>query len=819
MNDISPSKNNPVDNNLFILKMKKILLIDAHSLIHRSFHALPPLTAPDGLPTGALYGVANTLLKVLKEKKPDYVVAAFDRPEPTFRKEQFEAYKAHRPKAPDELISQIKESRELFKKLGIFISEIPGYEGDDIIGTFSEKFSKESGVFITILTGDLDTLQLVKDGKIEVETFKKGINDIAIYDEAGVQARFGVPPEHIIDYKGLVGDQSDNIPGIPGVGPKTAIQFISEYGTIENIYKEVTEKHPLYKKIGGHKDSAFLSKKLATIEKHIPIHTTLDETLYIPPDENELKTYFRRLGFESLIKRMGWKENESPTTPKNNAGEKEMITNDGILITYEWKDALKGTKNKKVSPEKVFDIKIAAWLLDPDKKDLSESAIAKRFLGSDGNEWGKEKLYAVLREEIKKNKLERVFREIEMPLIPVLADMETTGILGDEKIFLKLQKEIRTETEKIEKEVFEMAGEEFNLSSPHQVSEVLFTKLQIKNGKRKKTKTGMSSTAESVLAELRGQHPIIEKVLTHRENTKILSTYVSPLLERVRISQNHRIHTTYLQTGTATGRLSSEKPNLQNIPQESKWSKELRSAFVAEDGFSLVSFDYSQLELRLLAHISGDEKLKSAFWNKKDIHNITASQIFNIDESGVTPDLRRIAKTLNFGVAYGMGARAFSATSNLSLEDARKFINEYYLDFPKVKEWQEKTKKEAREEGIIKNETGRIRVFPRGMKNEWLISEMERAAINMPVQGLGADIIKLAMIGARNFIDKEQKGVSTRLILTIHDELIFEVRDDILKNIVPELKKIMETCIPLSVPLIVDINVGKNWGNLKKYEE
>ncbi len=797
--------------------IKKILLIDAHSLIHRSFHALPPLTAPNGTPTGALYGVASTLLKVLKEKSPDYVIAAFDRPEPTFRKEQYEAYKAHRPKAPDELISQLKESRELFKKFGIYVSEIPGYEGDDIIGTFSEKFSKESDVFITILTGDLDTLQLVKNGRVEVETFKRGINDVVVYDENAVFERLGVTVEHVPDYKGLVGDPSDNIPGIPNVGPKTAVQLISKYGTVENIYKSIDEKNPLFKKIAEHKKMALLSKDLATIKKDVPMDVLLDKTRYVAPNTNDLEKYFNHLGFDSLIKRLGLNKKNNEKNGEDNK-QKTITIDKNILVVYDWKKEIEQKKNDSVPPNKVFDIKVAAWLLDPDKSRFSIDDISQRFLKTTASGQITHQLYGVLSENIKKYKLEKIFYGVEMPLIPILAKMELCGVLCKEHTLIQLEKKIKKEIEETEEKIFEFAKERFNINSPRQVADILFSKLQIKEGGKHKTKTGMNSTAESVLFGLKDKHPIIKYILAHRENMKILSTYVSPLLEYVRADKHHRIHTTYSQTGTATGRLSSEKPNLQNIPQESKWSKELRGAFVAEDGFSLVSFDYSQLELRLLAHISKDKKMISAFLNKKDIHNTTAAQIFNIEESAVGPDLRRIAKTLNFGVVYGMGPRAFSATSGLSFDDARRFINEYFFDFPKVREWQEKMRAEIRMGGVIRNEMGRMRIFPTGIQNKKIISEMERAAINMPVQSLGADIMKLAMIASQKFIDTNKYGSAARLILTIHDELIFEVHNDILKNIISPIRDIMEHPLSLLVPLVVEVKMGRDWGNMKKYE-
>jgi len=406
--------------------MKKILLIDAHSLIHRSFHALPPLTAPDGTPTGALYGVSSTLLRVLKEKSPDYIVAAFDRPEPTFRKEQYAEYKAHRPKAPDELISQLKESRELFKKFGIYISEIPGYEGDDIIGTLSEKFSKENGALVTILTGDLDTLQLIKDGRVEVETFRKGINDAMIYDENAVRERLGVSVEQVPDYKGLVGDQSDNIPGIPGVGPKTAVQLISKYGTIENIFASINAQDPSFKKIAEHKEIALLSKNLATIKKDVPINISLEEVKYEKFDSEKLEGYFNHLGFESLIKRLGSNKGGAEKKEAKNA---QYTTYNNVLVVHDWKEKIKQGKENLVSPDSVFDIKIAAWLLDPDKDKLSVDDISKRFLKTASSDGDFGALYKTLGESLKNNNLEKVFYKIEMPLIPVLAKMESLGIL------------------------------------------------------------------------------------------------------------------------------------------------------------------------------------------------------------------------------------------------------------------------------------------------------------------------------------------------------------------------------------------------------
>ncbi len=790
-------------------KMKRVLLIDAHSLIHRSFHALPPLVSKNGEPTGALYGTANTLLRVLKEKSPDYAVAAFDRPEPTFRKKEFEEYKANRPKAPDELVSQIKKSRELFTKFGIYTCEAPGYEGDDIIGTFARIFTEQKGFFVTILTGDLDTLQLVRDGFVEVETFKKGVGETLIYNEEGVYAKFGVPPSRIRDYKGLVGDQSDNIPGVPGVGPKTASLIISRYGTLENAFEQTSLlEDQKMKKIGGYKDIALMSKKLATIEDCVPIEIEdLEKTKYTPPDLGELKKYFLDLNFESLAQRIV--EKEKKVVEKDELGG--VYERDGIVVSYDIKEKIKNGEIKKGDLKNgFFDIKIAAWLCNPDEKDFSLDSIYRRF-GKNND------IYLSLKKEISELGLERVFYEIETPIIPILAEMELLGICVNISELSQLEEKIKKDLRNLEKEIFLMSGAPFNINSPQQVSDVLFSKLKIR-GKKKKTKTGMSSTAESVLSELRDEHPIIGKILEYRDGMKMLSTYVVPLGEFAKTSGDGRVHTTYLQTGTSTGRLSSEKPNLQNIPQESLWSTYIRNAFVAEQGFSLLSFDYSQLELRILAHVSKDEKLVSAFLQGKDIHNATASQIFNIEESVVTPKLRRIAKTLNFGVVYGMGPRAFSVSSGVSFEEARRFINEYFFDFSGVRVWQDRVKKEAVDHGVVKNENGRARFFKNSFQNERFVSEIERAAINMPIQSLGADIMKIALARVQKIIEVGGWKDIVRPILTIHDELIFEVRNDILKSVAGKIKKEMENAFPLSVPLLVDAKSGECLGKMEKYE-
>ncbi|MEK7076935.1 MAG: DNA polymerase, partial [Patescibacteria group bacterium] len=527
--------------------MKTLLLIDANSFIHRAYHALPPLTNKDGKPTGALYGLTNTLLKLIKEKKPDYVAACFDRPEPTFREKKFKEYKAQRPPAPDELISQIIEARTLMKTLGIPIFEIPSYEADDLIGTLAEKFKKQTQVLI--LTGDLDTLQLVEKN-VRVEIPRKGISDIVLYDERAVEERFGVPPERVIDYKGLVGDQSDNIPGVPGVGPKTAEELLKEFGTIEHLYAKMNDAHKFAKKILPNKKQALLSKELATIDRHAPIKETLEDIEYQEPEHDVVIAYLENLGFESIIKRIdGGESKDSP--PKADAPRaqhssqigightQQHITESAVFITeddslkdilaskklkvaYDWKNILKRNvslrQTQGITPP-IFDIKIASWLLAPDTRDFEIEAITQKYLGRPAASLSKEilrDLFVILERDIKKEKLEYVFEKIEMPLIPVLAGMEEAGIKMDAKKLKTLQEKAGEELRELEKTIYREAGMEFNINSPKQMGEVLFDKLGLKESGRK-TAGGQRSTREDILEEMKDAHPVIPLILEYRE--------------------------------------------------------------------------------------------------------------------------------------------------------------------------------------------------------------------------------------------------------------------------------------------------------------
>lgn len=814
--------------------MKTLLLIDAHSLIHRAYHALPPLTAPDGKPSGALYGISTILLKELRTLKPDYVAAAFDRPEPTFRKELFSDYKAHRPKAEDELVSQLVEARNTFAAFGIPCFEKPGFEGDDIIGTLAKRFAKEGEVRVIILTGDLDSLQLVENDTITVETPKKGIGETTRYDADAVVARYGLTPAQLPDYKGLVGDPSDNIPGVQGVGPKTASKLLSEHGTLEHLLEHFSPKTVAEKRILEQKETALFSKKLAIIDTAVPLEAELNSLLHSDPIET-LVLYFTQKGFTSLLERLGRPpakpqpsaqatpkktsdhSSDSPVlvlTPRDIISRHEPLPADKTVVSYDWKQLF---KHGVVPPRSFFDVSVAGWLMDPEKKNVGIPELARRFLRevlpeplTESDESAAlESLQRFFAGKLKEYGMQAIAETIEFPLIPVLAEMERAGIGANREKLERLGNEIDTELKTLTDAIYRTADTMFNINSPKQVAQILFEKLELTGGRRR-TPGGQSRTGKDVLEELRGAHPVVEHILAYREHFKIRSSFVTPILEA--IGPDGRVHTEFLQTGTSTGRLASENPNLQNIPQESRWSQPLRDAFQAAPGFTFLSFDYSQLELRLLAHITDDTNLKEAFMKGEDIHTLTASRVLGIPKKDVDAVARRLAKTLNFGIVYGMGARAFAKTSGIPQEEARRFMDEYFKTFPSIREWQERTKADARTFGFVANLNGRRRWFL-NVKAPFLRSEMERAAINMPVQSLGADCIKKAMIGTHRLLSSRYAG-EARLILSIHDEILLEVRESLLPELLHSIQGIMESVLPLSVPLCVEAKQGPTWGTL-----
>lgn len=724
--------------------MKTILLIDANALVHRSFHALPPLNTKDGKPSGALYGLSSILIKIFRDTPPQYAAAFFDRPEPTFRKEIFKDYKAQRPKAPDELISQIIEAHNLFKIFSVKTFEAPGFEADDLIGTAAKKFAKEikndHDLKIVILTGDMDTMQLIEGEKIVVETLKKGISETIIYGEDAVKQRYGILPEQMTDYKGLVGDQSDNIPGVKGVGPKTAAAIIQKYGNLETFFSSNDKK---YEKILPHKDIALFSKKLATINTNSPLEIKeVSEIKFDGLDNEKISGYFEKFGFYSLIKRLGNENKKTESAPqkiKTKSGQQSIFANSGAS---ESKQAL--------LPEKIAN-------------------------------------------------------EMEIPLTPILKEMENWGIKVSLKKLGEIEKTLSDELNQLTKEIHKEAGTVFNINSPKQLLEILKEKFQLK----------ITSTNYDKLVSLKskirtpGVLKFIDLILKYRELFKLKSTYIEPLTELAKANTESRIHPTFVQLKAATGRITCENPNLQNVPEN------IRSVFIAEKGFKLASFDYSQIELRILASVTGDKKMIEAFEKNMDIHQITASNIFNVPPESVDNKMRRLAKTLNFGIAYGMGPRSLAQQSGLSVEEAKKFIREYFADFSSIKKWQEQVILKAQQDGFVENLNGRIRPLPEITSfNQRFRSEAERMAINFPIQSLAADIIKLAMIKTKEKLAEAGFwGTKAKMLLTIHDELVFEIKDDVdLKKIVDLIDATMESSYKIKVPLNVNAKVGENWG-------
>ncbi|MBI2888750.1 MAG: hypothetical protein HYY10_02385 [Candidatus Liptonbacteria bacterium] len=828
-------------------KKDDIFLIDANSLIHRAFHALPPLTSPDGAPVQALYGVASILLKLWKEEKLRYAAALFDRPEPTFRKEWYEAYKAQRAKAPDELVSQLIEAHRLFEVFGIPVFEAPGWEADDLIATLARRFGNASDARVVILTGDLDTLQLVEDDHVVVRALKTGISDTVLYDEAAVKARYGLAPRQLIDYKALVGDASDNVKGVPGVGPKTAAQLLQKFGTLEKFYAAASSDERLAKKVLPHRDAAALAKILVTLRDDAPLIPTPREALAVPPTADGARAYFEKFGFRALIKRMGGEISaalpavETIATNKKDVpavalpahrsfGEAKALpahavvrddaarpfpSGDVVKVGFGIKNILKRAwRAEKDLPPPYWDLGVAAWLLDPDSHAQEPAQIFQRLAhaawgGSDAHH---EALFAHEHRALAEAGLLDVFRELEMPLLRVLGEMEQTGIILSREQLATLLAKTDDHLALLERGIFRLAGEEFNLNSPREVGKILFEKLGI-HGAQMKTPGGKRSTREEALLSLADGHPIVKSILEHREFFKIRSTYLAPLLAR--IEKDGRVRTEFLQTGAATGRLSSQAPNLQNIPQNFIWAKELRAAFVAPADWSFLTLDYTQLELRILAAVSGDPELIGACARGEDLHRLTASRALGIPLENVGDKERRLAKTLNFGLAYGMGARAFAQAAGISGEEAKRFIARYFKTFTHVKEWQESVKAEARATGFVQTFSGRRRYLPAILSPApQFRAEAERAAINHPIQGLGADIMKRAMIGMREEFRARGWDETAHLLLSIHDELLLEVRDDMMEAIAPRARAIMEQAYPLKVPLTVKVAAGKDWGHL-----
>ena len=863
--------------------MKKLVIIDSYALVHRSYHALPPLTSPKGVLVNGVYGFMLFFLKMLNDLKPDYIVATFDMAAPTFRHKEYKKYKAKRVKMPDNFYEQIQIVKNLLQSFNVPILEKEGYEADDIIGTITEKL-KNKDIESFIVTGDLDTLQLITD-KVFVYTLRRGIQDRVTYDKEKVFERFELKPEQLIDWKALRGDPSDNVPGVPSIGEKTASTLIKEFGTLDNLYKKIKDggkikaSQRILEKLRDNEDQAYFSRHLVTIQKDVKIKFDLEKAKLIPPPKDKLISLLNELGFRSLIPKIfDFEENVSLTEKislniintsskmkelKRKIDQEQTI---GLLLDFkgekfgerkingiglsfidntlfyipnhqfvdffekrlDWSQKNLISYDAKVILEEIEefssclfeDIKILVWLLDSERKNYNFSSIAKFFLGQEveGSFVGSLSklipLWKTIKNKIMALGLENVWETEEKPLISVISSMEKYGILIDKDWLEKLSKQAQKEISALEKKIYQLSGKEFNISSPKQLSEILFEDLKISSSDLKKTATKKISTNANELLKIKDSHPIISLIIEYRGIEKLKNSFLDTLPTFIDPKTN-RIHTIWKQTGTTTGRLSSEKPNLQNIPQKGDWGTQIRKAFIAEKSFSLVSLDYSQIELRLAAHLSGDIKMIEAFNQDKDIHKITAAYINNISEEQVTPSMRQKAKILNFGIIYGMGNKVFAQEAGISLDEAKEFREKYFSNFSGLKNYLDFSLENAKKLGYAETIFGRKRFLPLLGGLGRIARGQERIALNMPIQGLAADIIKISMIKIQELIKDKHIESDIKTLIQIHDELILEAKSEIIKEITPLLKNIMENAVKLEVPLRVDIRIGNKWGKME----
>lgn len=818
-------------------KRKRLVLLDTHAIIHRAYHALPDFMSSKGEPTGALYGLTTMILKIANDLKPDWIVAAYDLPKPTYRHEAYKDYKAGRAKADEELVSQLKSSRELLEAISIPIYDKEGFEADDILGTIVEKLGAQSQKLtadIVIASGDMDTMQLVKGDDVKVYTLKRGINDTILYNEDAVIKRFGFLPKLLPDYKGLSGDPSDNIIGIKGIGEKTATTLIQKFGTIEEIYKNLEKseegfieegiKPRIVELLKGGKEEAEFSKILATIRRDAPIDFSLPERTWAETvDVQKAEQVFNRFDFRTMGARLREAignriKNKVPMSAEPNRDPdflKKNIGKSGIKNEDEDKDSEKLGANSQKLTASSSELAVMLWLLNSSITNPTNDDI--RSYTKIENEKEAKKF---LEGEIKRQNLGEVYEKIEKPLIPVIEKMNVRGVKVDTKYLEKLGEEYRAKVVELQKEIWQLAGGEFNINSPKQMGEVLFVKLGLKAKNQKKTGTGALSTKESELVKLIDVHPIISLIIKYRELAKLLSTYIDNLIPMV--SSDGRLHAKFLQMGTTTGRMSSESPNLQNIPNHTELGLKIRNAFIAEKENVLVSFDYSQVELRIAAFLAEDQELIRIFKEGKDVHASVASAVFGVPVEKVDKEMRRKAKVINFGVMYGMGVNALRVQLGTDRAEAQKFYEDYFKTFKGLAEYLDRIKAETAKKGYTETVFGRKRYFE-GINSRlpFIKAAAERMAINAPIQGTEADIIKLAMIEADRLIEKEKMDGAVSLVLQVHDELVYEMKKELVEKIAPKIQKIMESQVNMEVtkgvPIVVDISVGENWGKMSRF--
>ena len=866
--------------------MKKLLILDSNSILNRAFYGVRYLSAKDGTPTNAIYGFLNILLKLIKEQEPDYICAAFDVKAPTFRHKQYEGYKAQRKPMPEGLATQMPLAKDVLRAMGVTILEKEGYEADDIIGTVA-RLCEESEISCFIATGDKDDLQLASDKtKVILTVTKSGYNETIIYDDKAVKEKYHVTPTEFIDVKALMGDPSDNIPGVKGVGEKTAMSLIEKHHSIEYIYENIDDiglKGTMLQKMKDGREMAFMSKELATINRNTPIEFNAEKCVFDGFENNgELYEILKRLELNSIIKKLDLsgvdnvKENEDIFKDFSyQVGDKNMISGDKVTVVLDFdgdniSSAAVGAGNNAVvlneqddikelleddSIAKVmFDVKeaivklncridikniaddtaIAAYLVDPAKNEYTIEKLASEYFGTviekpevkqlsllDDVETDRSEYLAkcavalgVLNErigdKIKENGQEKLYQEVELPLVTVLAHLEINGFLVDDHQLKEFADKLGEKIDALTNEIYMLAGEEFNINSPKQLGVILFEKLELKPVK--KTKTGYATNAD-VLEKLRDKHPIVNFIMEYRQLAKLKSTYCDGL--RAVVNPNtHRIHSVFTQTVTVTGRLSSTEPNLQNIPTRTELGREIRKMFVAKEGYVLVDADYSQIELRVLAHIANDETMINAFRNNEDIHAVTASQVLGIPLEDVTKEQRSSAKAVNFGIVYGIGEFSLAQDLHISVKEAKAYIESYLEKYHGVRNYMESIKEQAKKDGYVKTMLNRIRYIPELKSPNYNIRQFgERVALNTPIQGTAADIIKLAMVRVDNRLINE--GLKSKLILQVHDELIVEAHKDEVDKVKQILSEEMQSAMELNVPLKVDMSTGHSWYDAK----
>lgn len=871
-------------------KQKRFLVLDGSSLIFRAFYALPGLSDSHGQPTGAIFGFSNMLTKLMAEQQPDLMVLAFDKSRHTFRTERYADYKGTRDKTPEELLSQFPLLREFAANMGIPFLEKDNYEADDIIGTLATQAAAK-GYDVRVITGDRDALQLVRPN-LRVLLTKKGISEIKDYDTAAFEEEYGFEPLKLIDLKGLMGDTSDNIPGVPGVGPKTASKLLLAYGSVENVLAHVGEVSgkKLKENLQTYADQARLSKELATIELHVPDLAFAEEDYRIQPDMEKMQAFcddhelravwrnFERLygpaelaldldGGENGVAAQDlsydlWDEAAVKTAARApylavsgifsglapfasleglavvagpDAEKAGFVARDSAafpallqLLESDQQAVVFGLKRYDQAglrgQKAFFDVELAAYLLEPERSKYALSELSQKYLQEAAPEsfddekaqavWEAKaisRLYPLLGAKLEEEKLTHLMDTIELPLVEVLAGMEQNGVYVNRAHLAEKTEEVAGRLQTIEAAIYEMAGHDFNLNSPKQLGVVLFEELGLPV--RKKTKTGYSTNAE-VLESLRLEHPIIEQILAYRLWSKLKSTYLDGIAGLIR-TDTGRVHTSFNQTVTATGRLSSSDPNLQNIPVRTEEGRMIRALFEPGEGYDcLLSADYSQIELRLLAHMSGDENFIDAFKRGQDIHARTAAEVFGIPLDEVTPELRRHAKAVNFGIVYGISDFGLARNLHISRKEAGDYISRYFTRYPGVRAFMDKVVAEAHETGYVTTMFGRRRELP-AIKSRNFNQRMlaERMAMNTPIQGTAADVIKLAMIAA--FRKLKEAGLKSRILLQVHDELVLEVKESELETVQAILHEAMEHVVSLSVPLSIDVHWGRNWAEAK----